>query len=114
MNNGISRVMFNNTSTLILTFSTLVLAAAFAGCSTAQTLQTPLPVELRGVWLTNVDSRVLESRTQIAEAMQFLADHNFNVVYPVVWNKAMTLYRSEVMKSYFGIEIDTLCGIQRP
>lgn len=64
--------------------------------------------ELRGTWLTNVDSRVLESRESITEAMQFLADHNFNVVYPVVWNKALTLYKSETMDSIFGIPIDTL------
>jgi uncharacterized lipoprotein YddW (UPF0748 family) len=64
--------------------------------------------ELRGVWLTNVDSRVLETREGIAEAMQFLADHNFNMVYPVVWNKAFTLYPSTVMDSLFGRPIDTL------
>ncbi|MBI5475013.1 MAG: family 10 glycosylhydrolase [Ignavibacteriae bacterium] len=65
-------------------------------------------MELRGVWLTNVDSHVLESRGQIAAAMQFLADHHFNLVYPVVWNKGMTLYRSDVMKQSFDIDIDTL------
>jgi uncharacterized lipoprotein YddW (UPF0748 family) len=82
-----------------------------ASCSSTQAKQTPvLPIELRGVWLTNVDSRVLENRASIAEAMQFLADHNFNIVYPVVWNKAMTQYRSDVMKQYFGIEIDTLAA----
>lgn len=66
------------------------------------------PVELRGVWLTNVDSRVLESRGKIAEAMEFLAQHNFNIVYPVVWNKAYTLYPSSVMDSLFDRPIDTL------
>ncbi len=64
------------------------------------------PVELRGVWLTNVDSDVLESREQIAEAMQFLADHHFNVVFPVVWNDAKTLYPSTVMEQLFGQPID--------
>ena len=64
------------------------------------------PVELRGVWLTNVDSHVLDSRASIAEAMEFLAAHHFNVVFPVVWNKAVTLYPSRVMQSTFGVEID--------
>ncbi|MDK2971638.1 MAG: hypothetical protein PWP23_1393 [Candidatus Sumerlaeota bacterium] len=64
------------------------------------------PREVRGVWLTNVDSNVLDSRENIAEAMQFLADHHFNVVYPVVWNKAATLYPSAIMQERFGQSID--------
>jgi len=64
------------------------------------------PVELRGVWLTNVDSEILDSRESIAEAMQFLADHNFNVVLPVVWNDAKTLYYSQTMDSLFDMPID--------
>jgi uncharacterized lipoprotein YddW (UPF0748 family) len=70
--------------------------------------------EIRGVWLTNVDSRVLESRERISEAMQFLADHNFNLVCPVVWNKGMTQYRSQVMDSLFGMPIDPLYGDRDP
>ncbi|MEM1115238.1 MAG: family 10 glycosylhydrolase [Bacteroidota bacterium] len=62
--------------------------------------------ELRGVWLTNVDSDVLLSREGIAEAMQFLADHNFNVVYPVVLNAGMTLYPSDAMEAVTGTRID--------
>ncbi len=64
--------------------------------------------ELRGVWLTNVDSDVMMSREKIAEAMDFLAAHNFNIVYPVVWNKAVTLYPSDVMEKEFGVRIDPL------
>ncbi len=62
--------------------------------------------ELRGVWLTNVDSKVLDSRESIQEAMQFLADNHFNIVFPVVWNDAKTLYPSQVMDSLFGAPID--------
>lgn len=68
-------------------------------------VQTNPPVELRGVWLTNVDSQVLDSRESIAEAVQFLADHHFNIVFPVVWNDAQTLYPSAVMDSLFGVPI---------
>jgi uncharacterized lipoprotein YddW (UPF0748 family) len=70
--------------------------------------------ELRGVWLTNVDSEVLKSRNQIAQAMQFLADHHFNLVCPVVWNKGMTLYHSSIMDSLFGLPCDTLYGDRDP
>lgn len=63
-------------------------------------------VQLRGVWLTNVDSKVLYSPKSIDAAMQFLADHHFNVVFPVVWNDALTLYPSRVMDSLFHKPID--------
>ena len=52
--------------------------------------------ELRGIWLTNT-SGVMVSRTRIETAMEFLAEHNFNAVFPVVWNDATTLYPSTVM-----------------
>ncbi|MGB3544152.1 glycoside hydrolase family 10 protein [Rubrivirga sp.] len=68
--------------------------------------EPPSLVELRGVWLTNVDSDVMFSREGIAEAMQFLADHNFNVVYPVVLNAAMTAYPSPTMEAVTGVRID--------
>lgn len=63
-------------------------------------------MEMRGVWITNTDSEVLRDKQSIAEAMDFLALTGFNVVFPVVWNKAVTLYPSQVMWESFGIEID--------
>jgi len=63
-------------------------------------------MEVRGIWLTSTDSRVLYSRPAIAQAMEFLADTGFNVVFPVVWNKGVTMYRSQVMSQNFGVEID--------
>ena len=62
--------------------------------------------ELRGVWLTNVDSDVMLSRQAIAEAMRFLADHHFNVVYPVVLNNGATTYPSATMEAVTGVAID--------
>jgi uncharacterized lipoprotein YddW (UPF0748 family) len=38
----------------------------------------------------------------------FLAETGFNVVFPVVWNKAVTLYPSPTMQQTFGVEIDPL------
>jgi len=66
----------------------------------------PTDDELRGVWLTNVDSAVLDSRANIEAAMAFLAAHNVNVVYPVVWNDAATMYPSTVMDTLIGRPID--------
>ncbi|MBW4645134.1 MAG: family 10 glycosylhydrolase [Goleter apudmare HA4340-LM2] len=63
-------------------------------------------IETRGVWLTNTDSKVLQSKQRIVEAMDFLAETGFNVVFPVVWNKAVTLYPSPTMQQTFGVEID--------
>lgn len=62
-------------------------------------------VEIRGIWLTTTDSQVLRSRQNIAEAMEFLAETGFNVVFPVVWNQGVTLYPSATMWKMFGIEI---------
>ncbi|MEH2108892.1 glycoside hydrolase family 10 protein [Nostoc sp.] len=65
-------------------------------------------IETRGIWLTTTDSKVLRSKERIAEAMDFLAETGFNVVFPVVWNKAVTLYPSQTMQQTFGVEIDPM------
>ena len=57
--------------------------------------------ELRGVWIANrPHSSVLESRSQIYEALDFLRLHGFNTIFPVVWNRGYTLYPSQVMNRY--------------
>ncbi|MDM9582456.1 family 10 glycosylhydrolase [Nostoc sp. GT001] len=65
-------------------------------------------IETRGIWLTTTDSKVLRSKQGIAEAMDLLAETGFNVVFPVVWNKAVTLYPSQIMQQTFGVEIDPM------
>ncbi len=72
----------------------------------AKAVEEETVVETRGVWLTNTDSKVLTSKQNIAEAMSFLAQTGFNVVFPVVWNSSYTLYPSRVMRDTFGSEID--------
>lgn len=90
-----------------------LIAGIFLGCS-----QSEMPVEpvreMRGVWITNVDSEVLYDSTSIVQAMDYLADRGFNLVFPVVWNKGYTLFPSEVMVQYFGEEyrIDPLYAQQ--
>ncbi|WP_236721359.1 WG repeat-containing protein [Trichormus sp. NMC-1] len=63
-------------------------------------------MEIRGIWITTTASQVFNSRQNIAEAMNFLADTGFNVVFPVVWNNGTTTYPSRVMRDNFGIEIN--------
>jgi uncharacterized lipoprotein YddW (UPF0748 family) len=66
------------------------------------TLTAQVADELRGVWITNVDSNVLSSDQGIVDAMDYLASIGVNVVFPVVYNKGYTLYPSAVMKREFG------------
>lgn len=58
--------------------------------------------ELRGVWLTNVDSDVLLSKQNLAKAVDILADHGLNTLYPTVWNRGFTLYPSAIAESVLG------------
>ena len=63
--------------------------------------------EIRGVWIANrPHSQVLESRQNIAEAMDFLQQMGFNLVFPVVWNRGYTLFPSKVMGDYAFPSID--------
>ncbi|HBK66622.1 MAG TPA: hypothetical protein DD000_24790, partial [Cyanobacteria bacterium UBA11166] len=62
--------------------------------------------EIRGVWLTTTNSQVFNSKQKIVEAMNFLAQSGFNVVFPVVWNNGATFYPSRIMRENFGLEID--------
>jgi len=71
-------------------------------------------LELRGVWIANrPHSLVLESRSQIVEALDFLSDHGFNTIFPVVWNRGYTLYLSQVMSGYDLPAIEPFYGQQQ-
>jgi uncharacterized lipoprotein YddW (UPF0748 family) len=61
--------------------------------------------EFRAVKITNVDSNVLFTDQNIADAMEYLASIGVNVILPVVWNGAYTQYQSAVMDSIFGVSI---------
>lgn len=58
--------------------------------------------ELRGVWLTNIDSNVLFSSQSVTDAIQRLSQLNFNTIYPTVWNWGHTLYPSKVAERVIG------------
>ncbi|MGJ5675334.1 MAG: glycoside hydrolase family 10 protein [Nostochopsis sp.] len=68
--------------------------------------------ELRGVWLTNIDSNVLFQRDRLKSALQNLKQLNFNVVYPTVWNWGWTLYPSKVAQTVIGRSLDPEPGLQ--
>ena len=48
--------------------------------------QIPKSTELRGVWLTNIDSDVLFESNRLKQSLRTLQQLNFNTVYPAVWN----------------------------
>ena len=62
--------------------------------------------EIRGVWLTNIDSNVMFSRDRLTKTVQELADANLNTLYPAVWNWGYTLYPSEAAKKTIGVAYD--------
>ena len=59
----------------------------------------------RAVWLTNVDSQVMNSRANLAAGLQRLAGLGFNTIYPAVWQRGYTLYPSEVARELTGASV---------
>jgi len=74
--------------------------------------QAEPPSELRGVWLTNVDSDVLFDPDKTKNAIALLAESNFNTLYPTVWNWGYTLYPSPVSEEASGLALDPTEGLQ--
>ncbi|HIK54940.1 MAG TPA: family 10 glycosylhydrolase [Synechococcales cyanobacterium M55_K2018_004] len=72
----------------------------------------PPPTELRGVWLTNIDSEVLFSRQNLRRGLERLARLNFNTIYPTVWNGGYTLFPSQVAARTLGRSLDPTPGLQ--
>lgn len=58
--------------------------------------------EIRGVWMTNIDSNVLFQRQRLRQSIDGLQKLNFNTIYPVVWNWGYTLYPSKVAQKNVG------------
>ncbi len=78
----------------------LVPSQYIAGVGTTKPDQAK--AEIRGVWLTNIDSNVLFSSQSVTDAIQRLAQLNFNTLYPTVWNWGHTLYPSKVAERVTG------------
>ena len=66
----------------------------------------PTQEEIRGVWLTNVDSEILFSSQNLESALKRLDNLHFNTVYPTVWQGGYSLYPSAVTERVFGEAID--------
>jgi uncharacterized lipoprotein YddW (UPF0748 family) len=62
--------------------------------------------ELRGAWITNVDSEVMFDQSVMVQAIRELAQLNFNTLYPTVWNWGYTQYPSEVAGREIGKVVD--------
>lgn len=90
----------------------LSLLLRLPGGAVAQTPNSS-PTEIRGVWLTNIDSEVLFSASHLSEALKTLDRLNFNTVYPTVWNWGYTLYPSAVAQQVIGRSLDPTPGLQR-
>ena len=57
---------------------------------------------IRGVWITNTGSSVLNSRLQIREAVMQCKDQGLTDLFMVVWNNGKTMFPSQVMSQYVG------------
>ncbi len=65
-------------------------------------LYPQLKEEFRAVKLTNVDSQILFTNNNTAEAMDYLASIGINTVLTVVTSRGYTCYPSSVMESIFN------------
>ena len=54
---------------------------------------------IRGIWLTNVASLVLNSKENIVKAVENIEKANINTIFVVTYNKNQTPYPSQVLKN---------------
>jgi uncharacterized lipoprotein YddW (UPF0748 family) len=77
-------------------------------CISSIAIPKPIQKPVRGVWLTNVDSKVLNSKANIIEAVNLCDKLGINTIFVVTLNKAMTTYPSKIMENMTGVKIDTM------
>ncbi len=98
----------------------LIIILLIPGFSGAMPSRTASRSEIRGVWITNIDSDVLFDRTRLSNSISQLQKLNFNTLYPVVWNWGYSLYPSKVAAQEVGQavmpkkSIETLLGRPLP
>jgi len=85
----------------VIIVMTVIATIIFSSHSYSQT-----KTELRGVWLTNIDSDVLFYPEQTSNGINRLAQLGINTLYPTVWNSGYTLYPSEVANLTIGKSLD--------
>ncbi|MBD1925565.1 glycoside hydrolase family 10 protein [Trichocoleus sp. FACHB-90] len=115
---------------LLLLFLASFIAVLLAGHPISAIAQSPMPEpeaieespipeatpqksfqEIRGVWMTNNDTKILRDRPKLQNAVSQLAQLNFNTIYPVVWNSGYTLYESAIAERE-GIQSSVSKGLQ--
>lgn len=67
--------------------------------------------EIRGVWLTNAASGVFFVPWGIDRAVNQLSALNFNTIYPVVWNRGHTFYKSNVAQVVTGSQTQPMLNL---
>ena len=93
-------------------FLALVLVAISILVAAPSSSRSVPATELRGVWLTNVDSDVLFSTENLNEGLRQLDRLHFNTVYPTVWNDGYTLYPSQVAERVTGSKVLGVEGLE--
>lgn len=71
----------------------------------------PPAQEIRGVWLTTNDTDILIDQPKLHNAIDELAELNFNTLYPVAWNGGYALFDSGIAQRA-GIQHFVRRGIQ--
>ncbi|MEB3189462.1 MAG: family 10 glycosylhydrolase [Snowella sp.] len=64
--------------------------------------------EIRGVWITNIDSKILHSKNDINEGLTKLKESGFNTLYPVVWNRGFAFFQSNIADNTVNSDTDKL------
>lgn len=68
--------------------------------------------EIRGTWLTNIDSEILFSTSALDKAINRLERLNFNTLYPTVWQGGYSLYPSQVTEEVYGERVYPISGLE--
>lgn len=64
--------------------------------------------EIRGVWITNIDTDILNSKANIKAGLAKLKQAGFNTIYPAMWNKDFVFFKSSVANSSFNASAEQL------
>lgn len=113
-----SLIFFENMRYSVLMTLTIIVFVIF-GCKEKNQISKenqvseslfPLGYEepVKGVWLTNVASDALYTKTNLEKAVLKCKDLGINTIFVVTWNNAKTMYRSAIMKDFTGEGIDSI------
>ncbi|MFP4134607.1 MAG: glycoside hydrolase family 10 protein [Halothece sp.] len=68
--------------------------------------------EIRGTWLTNIDSDILFSSSALKAGINRLERLNFNTLYPTVWQGGYSLYPSQITEAVYGERVYPISGLE--